>query len=200
MLTASYEIIGIAPNGHELTELALSHKPDLILTDVSMPMLNGLDAVQRLSAMGLRSKFVILTMHRDVALAVQAFRAGASALVLKTASRDEFIEALEVVHRGGCYLSPQFPCDLITLLAEAARRPSVERGPVLTRRQREVLQLVAEGKTMKEIAARLSISSRTAESYKYHLMNVLGLRSSAELVQYAIKIGLITINPIDTAS
>jgi DNA-binding NarL/FixJ family response regulator len=197
MLSSSYEIVGIASNGRDLTELAVRHKPDLILTDVSMPLLNGLDTLEALTKMGLRSRFVVLTKHRDVNLAVQVFRAGASAIVLKTASRDEFLEALEVAHRGGCYLSPQFPCDLVTLLAEAARRPVSDRGPQLTRRQREVLQLVAEGKTMKEISAQLNISTRTAESYKYHLMNVLGLRTNAELVQYAIKIGLININPLN---
>jgi DNA-binding NarL/FixJ family response regulator len=199
MLSPSYEIVGIAASGRELAELAMRYKPDLILTDSSMPLLNGLEAVQFLTEKGLRSKFVVLTMHRDVGLAVQVFRLGASAFVLKTASRDEFMEALEVVQRGGCYLSPQFPCDLVSLLAEAARRPASARGPHLTRRQREVLQLVAEGKTMKEAAAQLKISTRTAESYKYHMMNVLALRTSAELVQYAIKIGLISIRSLDKA-
>src|SRR5271155_641239 len=166
------------------------------MTDVSL-LLNSLDAVQTLVEMGLRSKFVILTMHLDVNLAVQAFRAGASAFILKTTGTDELKKALQLVHRGGCYLSPQFPCDLVTLLAEAARRPASDRGPQLTRRQREVLQLVAEGKTMKEVAAQLNISTRTAESYKYHLMDLLAIRTTAELVQYAIRIDLITIRPLD---
>ena len=96
--------------------------------------------------------------------------------------------------------SPQFPGDLVTVLVEAARRPPSDRGPQLTRRQREVLQLVAEGKTMKEISAQLHISTRTAESYKYHLMDVLAVRTGAELVQYAIKIGLITVKPFGTAA
>lgn len=200
MLSESYDIVGIAGNGRELTQLAARHKPDLIMTDLSMPLLNGLDAVQTLTEMGLRSKFAVLTMHLDVNLAVQVFRAGASAFVLKTTGRDEFMRALEIVRRGGCYLSPQFPCDLVTLLAEAARRPGSDRGPQLTRRQREVLQLVAEGKTMKEVAAQLNISTRTAESYKYHLMNLLAIRTNAELVQYAIRIGLITIKPLERAA
>ena len=200
MLSPSYEIVGIALNGRELTELALRHKPDLILTDVSMPLLNGIDAMQSLAAAGLRSKFVVLTMHKDMSLALQAFRGGAFAFVLKTASSANVLEALRVAHDGGHYLSPQFPCDLVTLLAEAARRPVSDRGPQLTRRQREVLQLVAEGKTMKEIASQLNISPRTAESYKYHLMDVLAVRTGAELVQYAVKIGLISVHPFDTAA
>jgi DNA-binding NarL/FixJ family response regulator len=200
LLTTSYETVGIASNGRELTELALRYKPDLILTDLSMPLLNGLDAVQILTEKGLRSKFIVLTMHLDMNLAVQVFRAGASAFVLKTASGDELREALQIVHHGGHYLSPQFPCDLLTVLVEAARRPASDRGPHLTRRQREVLQLLAEGKTMKEVAAQLKISTRTAESYKYHMMDALAIRTSAELVHYAIKIGLISIKPLGTAA
>jgi DNA-binding NarL/FixJ family response regulator len=197
MLSPLYDIVGIAMDGRELTEMAGRFKPDLILTDLSMPLLNGLDAVQNLAESNLRSRFVVLTMHLDVNLAVQAFRAGASGFILKTTSADELIKALQVVHEGGCYLSRQFPCDLVTVLAEAARRPAADRVPKLTRRQREVLQLVAEGKIMKEVAAQLKISTRTAESYKYHLMDVLAVRTNAELVQYAIKIGLINVNPLD---
>lgn len=199
LLAADYDVVGIAANGRELTELAQKLKPNLVLTDLSMPLLNGLDAVQALAGKGLRTKFIVLTMHVDVSLAVLVFRAGASAFVLKTASGDELKEALRVVHNGGCYLSPQFPSDLVSVLAEAARRPLVDKVPQLTPRQREVLQLVAEGKTMKEVASQLNISTRTAESYKYHLMNVLGIRTTAELVQHAIKIGLISVKPLDTA-
>jgi DNA-binding NarL/FixJ family response regulator len=199
LLSPVYDVVGIATNGRELTELAIQLKPTLILTDLSMPLLNGLDAVQNLTAMGLRSKFIVLTMHVDMSLAVLVFRAGASAFVLKSANGEELKEALQMVYRGGHYLSPQFPCDLVTVLAEAARRPASDRAPQLTRRQREVLQLVAEGKTMKEVAAQLNISTRTAESYKYHLMNALAIRTNAELVQHAIKIGLITVRPLDSA-
>ena len=199
LLAADYDVVGIAANGRELTELAQKLKPNLVLTDLSMPLLNGLDAVQALAGKGLRTKFIVLTMHVDVSLAVLVFRAGASAFVLKTASGDELKEALKVVHSGGCYLSPQFPSDLVSVLAEAARRPLVDKAPQLTPRQREVLQLVAEGKTMKEVATQLNISTRTAESYKYHLMNVLGIRTTAELVQHAIKIGLISVKPLDAA-
>jgi len=199
LLSPTYDVVGIAANGKELTDLAVKLKPNLVLTDLSMPLLNGLDAVQALAGMGLRTKFIILTMHADVSLAVLVFRAGASGFVLKTASGDELKEAIGVVQRGGCYLSPQFPSDLVSVLAEAARRPLVDKAPQLTPRQREVLQLVAEGKTMKEVASQLKISTRTAESYKYHLMNVLGIRTTAELVQHAIRIGLISVKPLDAA-
>ena len=199
LLSPMYDVVGVAANGKELTELAVKLKPNLILTDASMPLLNGLDAVQLLTEMGLRTKFIVLTMHADISLAVRVFRAGASGFVLKSASSDELKEAIKSVLGGGCYLSPQFPNDLVSVLAEAARRPQVGQAPQLTPRQREVLQLVAEGKTMKEVASQLSISTRTAESYKYHLMNVLGIRTTAELVQHAIKIGLITVKHLDAS-
>ncbi len=200
LLSPSYNIVGIATNGKELIEMAVRYQPTLVLTDLSMPQMNGLDAVHTLIGMGVRSKFIFLTMQVDISLAVLVFRAGASAFVLKTASSDDLKEAINVVLGGGCYLSPQFPSDLVTVLAEAARRPLVEHtAHQLTPRQREVLQLVAEGKTMKEIASQLNISTRTAESYKYHLMTVLGIRTTAELVQHAIKIGLITVRPLGAA-
>lgn len=200
VLSESHDVVGIATNGKELVEMAERFKPNLILTDLSMPLLNGLDAVRTLSEKGLRCKFIILTMHVDLSLAVLVFRAGASAFVLKTSSRDELKKAIQVVLGGGCYLSPEFPSDLVSVLAEAARRPSSDQAPQLTPRQREVLQLVSAGKTMKEVASQLHISSRTAESYKYNLMNVLGIHTTAELVQHAIKIGLITVETLGSAT
>ena len=200
LLSPKYQVIGIATNGRELVDLAAKHKPNMILSDVSMPIMNGLDALTTIKKMGLHTKFIMLTMHFDLSIAVEVFRSGASAFVMKTASGDELKEALQTVYRGGYYLSPQFPCDLVTLLAEAARRPSPEQGPKLTQRQREVLQLVAEGKSMKEVAALLKLSTRTAESHKYQLMRMLAIRSNAELVQYAIKIGLISIQTLNTSA
>lgn len=198
LLADTFQIVGIATDGRQLIEMAILHTPRIILTDLSMPQLNGLDALQSLVERGMRSKFVVLTMHADVSLAVRMFRAGASGFLLKTVHADELKKALQIVNDGGCYLSSQFPCDLVTVLANAAHRPHSDRALKLTRRQREVLQLVAEGRTMKEVADSLSISTRTAESYKYQLMNVLGIHTNAELVQHAIKIGLITVNPFET--
>jgi DNA-binding NarL/FixJ family response regulator len=199
LLGTSYDVVDIAANGRELSEMTVRYNPDVVLANLSMPLLNGLEALQTLSRMRLRSRFIVLTMQVDISVAVLVFRAGASAFLLKSAHTDELTDALQVVLRGGHYLSKQFPCDLITVLAEAARHPTSIRRPQLTRRQLEVLQLVAEGKTMKEVADQLKISTRTAESYKYNLMNLLGIRTSAELVQHAIKIGLITIYPLDSA-
>ena len=125
MLSPAYDIVGIATNGRELTDLAVRFEPDLIVTGISMPMLNGLEAVRTLAAAKLHGKVIVLTMRNDVRLAVEAFRSGASAFVLKTASSAEFREALDVVQSGGCYLSSQLPSDLVTVLAEAARQTAL---------------------------------------------------------------------------
>ena len=120
LLSPFYEIVAIAGNGQELIKLAVQHQPDLIVTDISMPVMTGLDAIQQLRRWGLQSKVVVLTMHQEVGLAVLAFRYGASAFLLKTARGNELIEALSVAQEGGRFLSPDFPKSLDLVLAEAA--------------------------------------------------------------------------------
>jgi DNA-binding NarL/FixJ family response regulator len=119
MLSPSYEIVGIATNGRELTELAVQFKPDLVVTDHSMPLLNGLKAIRALTKLGLRSRFVVLTTNRHANFVVEVFRSGASAFLLKTGSSDEFTKALSVVLDGGYYLSAQLTCDLANVLEQA---------------------------------------------------------------------------------
>jgi DNA-binding NarL/FixJ family response regulator len=198
LLSQNYEVVGTASNGRELITLARELNPDVIVMDVSMPLLNGMEALRMLKRTAARSKFVVLTMHADVSLAAEAFRCGASGFVLKQAAGEELSTAIATALRGRSYLSSAFPVDLVTLLAEAVRHRT-EDGPKITRRQREVLQLVAEGKTMKEIATLLSLSTRTVESYKYEIMRILGIHTNAELVQYAIRIGVITVMPLQAA-
>lgn len=199
LLEQYYDVVATAANGYELVSMGKELNPDVIVAEISMPLLNGMDALRALKKSGVRSKFVVLTMHVDMGLAVQAFRTGASAYVLKLGSSDEIRAAVEAALHGRYYLSSAFPADLVTVLAEAARH-SDQDGARLSRRQREVLQLVAEGKTMKEVASVLGISTRTAESYKYEMMRSLGIRTSAELVQYAIRIGLISVTPLRSAA
>lgn len=198
LLVPTYEVIGNASNGRELLTLARELNPDVIVMDVSMPLLNGMEVLRMLKRDAIRAKCVILTMHADVNLAAEAFRYGAAAFVLKQAASEELNTAIVTALRGRYYLSSSFPVDLVTLLAEAVRHRK-EDGPKITRRQREVLQLVAEGKTMKEVATVLSLSTRTVESYKYEIMRVLGIHTNAELVQYAIRIGVITVTPLQPA-
>jgi len=186
LLKESFELVGIVHDGRALLETADRLRPDVVVTDISMPLLNGLDAIRQIRARHPAIKIVVLTMHSDTETAVAAFRAGARGYVLKVSPQEEFVEAIEHVAKGLAYVSPLVAKDLIDVLLEAARPDDVKRDR-LTPRQREVLQLVAEGRTMKEVAAILNISPRTAESHKYEIMQVLGVDTTAALVQYAIR-------------
>jgi DNA-binding NarL/FixJ family response regulator len=155
-----------------------------------MPLLNGLDAIRQIHAGYPEIKFVVLTMHADRPVVVSAFRAGARGYVLKVSPEEELIAAIQHVANGFAYVSPLVAKDLIDLLIEAGQQDAKADGP-LTARQREVLQLIAEGRSMKEIASVLNISQRTAESHKYDIMRTLGVDSTAALVQYAVRQKLI---------
>jgi DNA-binding NarL/FixJ family response regulator len=164
-------------------------QPDLILVDISMPVLNGLDAVRRLMQKHSTAKVVFLTMHADTRLLREAFQSGGVGYVLKQSAGEELLFALREVMAGRKYISP-------TIEKEREKESQTPTAAVykenftLTPRQREVLQLLSAGYTMKEIASRLNISTRTAESYKYQIMEGLGVQTTAELIQYAIKLGL----------
>jgi DNA-binding NarL/FixJ family response regulator len=199
LLSQHYDVVATARDGHELVFLAKENNPDVIITEIALRLLNSLDALQILRKAGLKSRFIVLTTHLDIGLAIEAFRAGVSGYVLKVSGKDEVFAAIEGALHGRAYLSAGFPVDLVSILSEAARRPAAS-GSKLTRRQREVLQLVAEGKTMKEVANILTISTRTAESYKYEIMRTLGVHSNAELVHHAIRIGLITVPKLESAA
>jgi DNA-binding NarL/FixJ family response regulator len=189
LLKKSFDLVAVVHDGHALVDAAEKFRPDVIVTDISMPGLNGLDAIRQIRARRPGMKIVVLTMHRDTQLAVEAFRAGASGYVLKVSPAEELISAIAEVAEGRGYVTTQLTKDLITLLLEARGQPA--GGTSLTPRQREVLQLVAEGRTMKEVASILNISPRTAESHKYEIMQVLGVETTAALIQYAIRLRLV---------
>jgi DNA-binding NarL/FixJ family response regulator len=191
ILKASFELVGTVFNGRDLLEAAGKLKPDVIVVDISMPLLNGLDATRQLKSDGVEAKVIVLTMHADATLAAEAFKAGASGFLLKRAAGEELIKAINEVTQGRVYLTPLVTKDTINFLIEAKDRGSGDEVK-LTRRQREVLQLIAEGRTMKEIASILNISARTAETHKYQMMQALGLQTTAELIQRAIKLGLVS--------
>jgi DNA-binding NarL/FixJ family response regulator len=189
LLSEEFDLVGEAANGQQLIERARELQPDVIVADVSMPLLNGIDAVRKMREEGGLAKVVFLTMHPDVVYATRALDAGASGYVLKHSASDELVEAIRVALRGGTYLSPQVRNPAVTELMDESRR-HVKDTIELTGRQREVLQLLAEGKSAKEIGGLLGISARTVETHKYKIMDDLGLKTSAELVQYAVKTGL----------
>lgn len=192
ILETKYELVAAVADGRELLAEAEKLRPDVIVTDISMPLLNGIDAVRQLKKKGLRAKIVFLTMHADADLATEAFAAGAAGYVLKSSAGRELVDAIDTVLAGRVYLTPHIQQGVLEAFMKAGgerEKASIE----LTQRQREVLQLVAEGLTMKEIASTLDVSPRTVESHKYDLMQKLGVRTTAELIQYAIKRSIISI-------
>jgi len=189
LLKDRFDLIGVVHDGRALLEAAERLHPEVIVTDISMPLLNGLDAIRQLRASHPGVKVVVLTVHGDTQTAVSAFRAGARGYVLKVSPEEEFIAAIDQVAKGFAYVTPLVAKDLIDVLIEA-RGKAPEGGP-LTPRQREVLQLIAEGRTMKEVAAILNISPRTAESHKYEIMQTLGVDNVTALIRYAIRLKLI---------
>ena len=187
LLKEEFELVATVGDGRALVEAATRLRPDVIVTDISMPLLNGLDAMRQLKKDGNEAKVVILTMHADERLVTEAFRAGASGYLLKQSAGEELVSAIEAALEGRLYLTPLIRKDLV-----AAGRSDAPSGERPTPRQREVLKLIVEGRTMKEVAAILNISTRTAESHKYDMMRELGVETTAELIQFAIKIGLVT--------
>jgi DNA-binding NarL/FixJ family response regulator len=190
LLEDSFELVGVVHDGRALLDAVANLNPDVTLTDISMPLLNGLDAIRQIRARQADAKIIVLTMHRETTLAAEAFRAGVSGYLLKISPGEELINAIREVAQGRSYVTTLLAKDLISLLLEA-NNPARGDGIPLTPRQREILQLIAEGRTMKEAASILQISPRTAESHKYEIMQVLGVQTVAELVQHAIRMKLI---------
>jgi DNA-binding NarL/FixJ family response regulator len=193
LLETDFEVIGTAANGRELVAAASRLNPDVIVLDIGMPLLNGIDAARQILQNSPDAKIVVLTQHSDMAYVREAFRAGASAYLLKQSAAGELLPALQTVLQGGSYVSRTITefsglfmegADPKTILAQSFTRD-------LTPRQREVLQLVAEGKAAKEIAAILGISIKTVEFHKSSIMDELGIRTTAELTRYAIAHGII---------
>lgn len=186
LLEPVHELVGIVEDGRQLVEAAERLQPEVIVADISMPLLNGLDAVAQIRRVGCAAKIVILTMHKDVLYAVRAMRAGASAFVLKHAASTELLVAIHTALMGNTYVTPEIAERMQNLSSAEA-----ENSLPLTRRQREVLQLFAEGHSAKEVAKLLHISARTAEGHKAQIMSLLGARTTSDLVQCAIRHGLI---------
>jgi DNA-binding NarL/FixJ family response regulator len=191
LLKDRFKLVGTVRDGRALLAAANHLRPDVIVTDISMPLLNGLDAVRQIKISLPRTQVVVLTMHADPHLAVQAFRAGASAYLLKVSSGEELVRAIDEALRGRVYLSSLISKDLIGVLLEAKRDLAVGKSQ-LTPRQREVLQLIAEGRTMKDIASILNISRRTVETHKYDMMESLGVDTTATLILYAMRLKLVS--------
>jgi DNA-binding NarL/FixJ family response regulator len=190
ILEPQFEIVGIVENGRDLLTSAASLRPDVIVVDISMPLLNGIEAARRMRKIPHAPKIVFLTMHEDATFAKAAFRAGASGYVLKRSAPAEVMAAIQEASRGRIYISPLVAGDLLNTLMEKHEHPERLRSE-LTSRQREVLQLFAEGKSPKEIATLLNVSARTVEFHKYRIMEATGARTLAELTRYAVTHGIV---------
>jgi DNA-binding NarL/FixJ family response regulator len=186
LLEPEFDVVGTATDGRMLLAEFTRLKPDVVIIDVAMPLLNGLDAGRQIKALQRSVKLIYLTMNPEPDLAGEALRLGASGYVLKSSAASELKQAIHEALKGRSYITPLITQDVVGLLLERREHPQE-----LTTRQREVLQLLAEGRSMKEVAAILSVTPRTVAFHKYRMMEQLRVKTSAELVQYAVKHGIV---------
>lgn len=192
LLADDFELVGIVEDGRALVAAARKLQPDVIVADISMPQLNGIEAMVLLKKDVPAAKVVFLTMHQDPAYARRALEAGASGFVVKHSAPAELVMAIQAALKGQTFITPAL-ADSVLRQARLEPRNGDDATKSLTPRQREILQLLAEGRSAKEIAATLAISPRTVEFHKYQMMETHGLHSNAELIHFAIKYGIVTI-------
>jgi len=188
LLEREYEVVGTADNGKALVDAAVRLQPDVVVLDISMPILNGIDAGREIKKVLPSAKLVFLSMHSSAVYLRKALEAGASGYVLKSGAAEELLDAIEAARDGKIYVTPQFDSEVV----DRVRLGNSPRSPIeLTDRQKQILQLVAEGRQSKEIAEILHVSVKTVEFHRGRLMTKLGAHSIAELTRFAIQEGLI---------
>ena len=185
LLESQCEVVGTVSDGRALLETAPQIKPDVIIVDIAMPLMNGLEAGLRLKKLMPAVKLIFLTMNEDPDLAVEAMRCGASGYLLKSSAGSELTRAIQMALKGKSYVTPQLASGMQKAFINNPQPKS--RSKTLTPRQREVVQLLAEGKSMKEVASVLNVTPRTIAFHKYRVMEELNLKTTAELIQFAIK-------------
>jgi DNA-binding NarL/FixJ family response regulator len=186
LLEDEFQLVEIVEDGAQMVEAAMRLSPDVILADITMPRLNGLEALEQLRSAKCTAKVIFLTMHKDATYAARALHAGAAGFVLKHSASAELVTAIRQALSGKTYVTPTL-ADNLKEWSDSRLRTEAESVPDLTPRQREVLQHFAEGRSAKEVAHSLHISTRTAENHKARIMKLLGLSTTAELVQYALR-------------
>jgi DNA-binding NarL/FixJ family response regulator len=187
LLQSEYELLPPAADGQLLVENALRTNPDVIVADISMPILNGIEAVRQIRKKGLKSKVIFLSMHADIEFAAEALAVGASGYVIKSSAAEELSHAIREALRNRTYITPRVVRD------KESVKQQPRQGMPLTAREREVLQLVAEGRTINGIAAILKVAGRTVVFHKTNIMDKLNLRTTADLTQYAVRHGMISV-------
>jgi two-component system response regulator NreC len=186
---AGHLVVAEAANGREAVHLAGEHQVDIAVLDMIMPVLNGVDSARELIRVAPQVRTILLTMHADRPYVVEALRAGAKGYVLKTQAAEDLVRAIDEVSRGAVYISPAVAVSLVDAIVEKDESPNKE----LSARERQILQLIAESKSTKEIARMLDISYKTAESHRSRLMKKLDIHETAGLVRYAIRRGLLQL-------
>ena len=192
LLETEFEVVGKAEDGKALVKAAKNLHPDVIVADISMPLLNGIEAVRQIRKVDPQIKIIFLTMHPDVSYATMAFDVGASGYVLKRSASRELVTAINEVMRGRTYVTPMIAGELM----QSYKKTNSDANSLdhkLTDRQREILKLLAEGRSAKEIGDMLSISPRTVETHKYNMMQARDLKTTADLIKFAIKQGIVSI-------
>ena len=190
LLETHCELLATVGDGHALLQAVVQHRPDIVILDISMPVMNGIEAARALKAKFPSIKLVFVTMHADPAYLRAAFQVGASGYILKQSLSDELTQALHTVLRGQTYVTPLIAKDVVDGVLSNDMQPLFE----LTARQQEVLQLIVDGLSAKDIAAKLSISHRTVEFHKAQLMQQLDLHSTVELIKFALTNGLVRLS------
>lgn len=186
ILAAEFELVGVVEDGQKMVDAARTMRLDAIVADIGMPVRNGIEALEALRQEDIDVPVVFLTMHREADYALLALEAGAAGYVLKHAAPEELVQAVRVALEGGTFVSPAMAGEVF----QATRGRARDNAEPLTTRQREILRLLADGRSAKEIAKALDISSRTVEFHKYRMMDALGIKNSAELIHFAIKRGI----------
>ncbi len=189
LLEEHCQVVGSVEDGRALLDAAKRLRPDIVVMDISMPKLNGLDAARRLRKTVPQARLIFVTVHADQDYVKQAFKAGASAYLLKRSAGSELLQAIHAVQKGNYYVTSLIAKELVQLVTSGTE-PGPDSQSSLPMRQREILQLVAEGLTLKEIASTLNLSPKTVEYHKSKLMEELGLHTTAELTKYALAHGL----------
>lgn len=198
LLEPLYHVVGAVTDGRTLVDQATLLRPDVFVIDIAMPRLNGLDACRQIKALIPEARIIFLTMREDADTAAEAIRRGASGYLVKRSAGSELFTALQTVLQGRVYITPCLSVGLTSLFVREAKANDSARE--LSLRQREVLQLIAEGSSMKEAADSLNITPRTIAFHKYSMMERLGIKTSAELVHHAVQLGLVTTKPASQSS
>jgi DNA-binding NarL/FixJ family response regulator len=190
LLESKYDVVGTASDGREMLSMVSKLKPDVVVVDIAMPNLNGFDAGEKLKKILPEIKLIFLTVNEDSDMVAEAFRIGANGYLLKSSAADELFQAIDAVLKGGKYVTPKIAKGMMDSFIKDPGGHKVHGS--LSLRQREVLQLLAEGKTMKLVASTLNITPRTVAFHKYQIMEDLEIKTNSELIQYAIKHGLVS--------